>query len=161
MSVLISHPSVAPFVQQAARALHEASLLHAFHTTVVHAPHRRAQRLLARLSSFAGYDLAAQFARRTVTDIPADRVHDWPTRELARLFVAKLDRGARAADLVWEWAELGFDRHIARQLTPDVRAVYGYEHCSAFTFAAARARGIHTLYDVPAPEPSFVQAMLD
>lgn len=161
MAVLISHPSTAPFVQQAARALLEADLLDRFCTTVADRPASAQQRLLVALARLSGTGLHGQFSRRAVTEVPDAHVDVWPWRELLRLVVAKTDRGGRTADRVWEWAELGFDRHIARRLGATTTAVYGYEHCSSATFTAARDRGLGRIYDVPAPHPATVQAMLE
>jgi len=161
MSVLIFHPSTAPFVQQAARALHEAGLLDRFYTAVRDAPDSIWQRAACTAARFVGKDLQAQFRRRAVTEIPPALVTAYPMRELVRLTIGALDRGGRITDLVWEWAEPGFDRRVARQLHAGLRGVYGFEFASLATFEAARARGLCVIYDVPAPEPRFVQALLN
>ncbi len=161
MSVLIFHPSTAPFVQQPARALFEAGLLDRFYTAIRDRPAGRRQRLACALASLGGYDLRRQLGRRAVTEIPADLVSTFPFREWVRLLCGALDRGGRLTDLIWEWAEPGFDKKVSRQLHAGLRGVYGFEYSSLATFTAARARGLRVIYDVPAPEPRFVQAMLN
>ena len=161
MSVLISHPSVAPFVQQAAQAIYEANLLDSYHTTFCYEPHKAWQRAAFWASRALGRDLEPRFRRRLVTGIPSSLLRSHPFRELLRLSAGPFDQSGRLGDSVWEWAELGFDRAVARGVTSSLSAVYGYEHCCEATFSAARALGLATLYDVPAPEPQSVEDMLD
>ncbi len=160
MSIVIFHPSTAPFVQQAARALWEANLLERFFTTLRDNPTSPWQRLACGLARGVGRDLRRQLARRAVTEIPAERVVSFPLREIARLASGPLDRSGRLTDRVWEWAELGFDRKVSRQLSARSRGVYGFEHSSLATFTAAHAHGQRAIYDVPAPETLFVQRLL-
>jgi glycosyltransferase involved in cell wall biosynthesis len=160
MSLVVFHPSVAPFVQQAARAVHEAGELDHFATTVHDAPEQWYQRGAGVMARLAGKDLAGQFRRRAVTELPAAKVRAYPWGELLRLAVGALDRGGRATDLVWEWSERGFDRHVSRQLTPRHTGVYGFEHSSLYTFRRARELGMKSAYDVPAPESAYVHELL-
>ncbi len=160
MSLVVFHPSVAPFVQQAARAVHEAGRLDHFATTVCDDPDRWYQRGAGTLARLAGKDLAVQFRRRAVTELPAGKVRTYPYGELLRLAVGAVDRGGRATDLVWEWSERGFDRRVSRGLTSGLSGVYGFEHSSLFTFRRARELGLKSAYDVPAPESAFVHGLL-
>jgi glycosyltransferase involved in cell wall biosynthesis len=161
VSVVISHPSVAPFVQQAARALHESGQLKCLMTTVRDDPSSAAQRMVGAAGRLAGRDLPALFRRRAVTEVPIDRVESWPWGELLRLAAGAIDRDGRLTDFVWEKTESEFDRHVARKLGPDLTGVYGYEHSSLFTFERARDMGLRTAYDMPSPEPRYVQQILD
>lgn len=162
MSVLISHSSVAPFVQQAARALHEAGRLDRFVTTLRWSPASRRQRLACRLASLVRYDLESQLRRRSVTELPPDKVESLPWREILRLLVGRLDRDGRVTDLVWSRAEPAFDRAVARRLDPRRHTgAYGFEYSSLATFRRAKDLGLRAFYDVPAPEPGFVHTLLD
>jgi glycosyltransferase involved in cell wall biosynthesis len=161
MSVIISHTSVAPFVQQAALALQEAGWLDRFVTTLRYDASSRRQRLACRVAAGVGFDLERQLRRRTVTALPFDRVESLPWSELLRLLVSKLDRDGRVGDLVWSRTEPAFDRAVARRLTSGHRAVYGFEYSSLATFTRAKEIGLHTIYDMPAPEPRFVQQIID
>lgn len=161
MSVLIFHTSTAPFVQQPARALYEAGLLDRFYTTIHEQPDSQVQKLAAAIARLAGFDLPRRLRRRAVTEIPAKFIHSFPLREWIRLLSGALDRSGRLTDLVWEWAEPGFDRRVARELHRGLQGVYGFEYSSLATFQAARERGLKIFYDVPAPEPRFVQALLN
>jgi glycosyltransferase involved in cell wall biosynthesis len=161
MSVRLFHPSVANFVQQVGRSLHEAGHLERFVTTVHDAPNSPRQRLLSTLGRCLGSDLSAQFRRRAISEIPLACVESHPWRELARLATAALDRDGRATDWVWEKSELSFDRLVARQLPSTLSAVYGFEHSSLATFQRARELGVRVIYDLPAPESQFVHALLE
>lgn len=161
MSVVVFHPSVAPFVQQAARTLHEAGQLARFVTTVLDRPASPLQRAATGLGRLAGRDLAVQFRRRAVTEIPAEFVRSQPWGEVLRLAVGALDRDGRATDFVWEKTEHAFDARVSCSLTPDLTGVYGFEHSSLATFRRARALGVRVAYDVPAPDSGYVHALLD
>jgi glycosyltransferase involved in cell wall biosynthesis len=161
MSILLFHTMTAPHVQQPARALHEAGLLHRFVTGLREKPDAASQRFACQLARLTGYDLAAQLRKRAVTEIPLHLVEDHPWGEWLRLLVGRCDRVGRLSDLVWERTEKAFDRTVARQLDDRIRAVYGYEYSSRQTFARAGQLGIARIYDVPAPEPRFVQNILD
>jgi glycosyltransferase involved in cell wall biosynthesis len=161
MSLLIFHPSVAVFVQQAARSLHEARQLDRFITTVRDDPTSLRQRGFCTLGRIVGRDLGSQFRRRAVTEIPLEKVECHPWGELLRLATGAVDRDGRLTDFVWERTETGFDRLVARRLHAGLTGVYGFEYSSLATFRRARALGLRVIYDVPAPEPRFVQTLLD
>lgn len=161
MSVRIFHPTVAPFVQQAARALHEAGQLARFETALHDEPARWTQRLLVSAGRLVGRDLAAQFRRRAVTEIPPHLVRSHPWGEYARLAVGAFDRDGRATDLVWEKTEHAFDRAVSRSLDRSLTGVYGFEHSSLATFRRARELGLRVVYDVPAPDSEFTHNILD
>ncbi len=161
MSLLLFHPSVAPFVQQVARALHETGQLHRFVTSFRDNPASSTQRAVCAISKLAGFDLSRQLARRAVTEIPANLVTTHPWGELLRLVVARLDRDGRLLDHTWERTEQAFDRKVARSLHGGLTGIYAFEYSSLATITRARALGLRVAYDVPAPEPRFVQSILD
>ncbi|MEX2044700.1 MAG: glycosyltransferase family 4 protein, partial [Opitutus sp.] len=144
----------------AARCLHEIGQLERFVTAVTDAPASLRQRLACGLGRLAGRDLAARFHRRSVTEVPSDRVDSLPWRELLRLVVGAIDRDKRATDFFWERSERGFDRAVAKRLHAGLTGVYGYEFGALETFTRARQLGLRVAYDVPAPEPEFVHGLL-
>ncbi len=160
MSVLLFHPSVANFIQQVARSLDEAGALERFITTVRDDPQSLRQRLACRVGRLVGRDLAAQFHRRKITEIPLAKVEMHPWGELLRLASGTVDRSGRLTDFVWDHTERGFDRLVARRVTRALGAVYGYEYSSLATFRRAKEMGVRVVYDVPAPESRFVHALL-
>lgn len=161
MNTVLFHTMTAPHVQQAARALHEAGLLHRYITGLRDKPAALPQRFACAVSRLIGFDLASQLRKRAVTEIPLGLVEDHPFGELLRLLSGRLDREGRFSDLVWERTEAAFDRAVARRIDRNVRAVYGYEYSALRTFRRARELGIATIYETPAPEPRFVQNILD
>ncbi len=160
MSVVAFHPSVAPFVQQAARSIHEAGQLARFETALRDEPSRWSQRVLVNAARLVGRDLAPQFRRRAVTEIPPELVRSHPWGEYARLAVGAVDHDGRATDFVWEKTEHAFDRGVSRSLARSLTGVYGFEHSSLATFQRARELGLRVAYDVPAPEAGFVHDLL-
>jgi glycosyltransferase involved in cell wall biosynthesis len=160
-AVVLTHPSVAPFVQQAARAFAERDMLKRFVTTLTDRPTSPWQRLACRAGGLLGFDLARQLQRRAVTEVPKDLVVSRPWGEVARLAAGKVDRSGIWTDRVWEWAETGFDRWAAANALQGAGAVYGYEHAARACFEVAQRRGLFCIYDVQAPEHDFTQAILD
>jgi glycosyltransferase involved in cell wall biosynthesis len=156
----LAHVNVAPFVQQAARAFYENGLLAGLRTTVVNRPGSGWQRLLSRAAGVVRFDLPTQFRRRAVTEVPAGAVvgRAWP--ELVRLGISRLDRSGVWGDLAHEWMETGFARWVARSGLDGVDAVYCYENAAAEILRGAEARGLFRVYDAPAPEHRFSQAIL-
>lgn len=161
MSVLVFHPSVASFVQQVAKAFHEVGRLEAFYTTLRNDDRSLWQSAACNIARLARYDLRSQLRRRTINEIPVELVRGFPFGEILRLASGPFDRSGRLTDLVWSWSEPAFDRKVARNLPPGIKAVYGFEYSSLATFRAARERGLKVIYDLPAPEPHFVQEMLN
>ncbi|MBI3885670.1 MAG: glycosyltransferase family 4 protein [Opitutae bacterium] len=80
---------------------------------------------------------------------------------MLRLAVSRLDRDGRLLDYTWERTEQAFDRRVARGLHTGLSGIYAFEYSSLATITRARALGLRVAYDVPAPEPRFVQAILD
>lgn len=161
MSVRLFHPMVAPHIQQVARALHEARQLERFVTTICDRPESRTQRLLDAAGRLAGLDLAREFSRRRVTEIPAARVEAHPWWELFRVaFGRATRRDLRWHDALWDRLEHRFDHRVARALHPGLTGVYGFLYSSHATFARARALGIRTAYDLPSLEVEFVESLL-
>lgn len=161
MSVRIFHPMVAPFVQQAARALHEAGQLDRLVTSIRHDPQSLGQSLLTAAGRLVGFDFGRQLARRRVTELPPELVESHPWGELLRLLVSRIDRDGRLLDFTWERAEHAFDHRVARGLHAGLSGIYAFEYSSLATINRARALGLRVAYDVPAPEPRFVQEILD
>jgi glycosyltransferase involved in cell wall biosynthesis len=160
LRVTLAHPGGGPFVLQAARAFAERGLLARLATTIVHRPESIVQRVACRLSRLFGFDLARQLRRRAVLEVPSSQVLSYPWREVLRQMAARLEKSGVLQDQVWEWAELGFDRWVARHALQGATAVYGYEHACRFILEEGRRRGLFCVYDVPAPEHEFTHRIL-
>lgn len=161
MSVLVSHPSVAPFIQEAALAFHEAGMLERFITTFRRNPQSSLQKCAITLAALLGRDLDKQLRRRAIPHLPSEKVESHPWGECVRLLASRLEPSGRLGDLAWSWSEPAFDRMVARRLSRSLSAVYGYEYSSRATFQKAKELGVPVVYEVPAPEPRFVQSLLD
>jgi glycosyltransferase involved in cell wall biosynthesis len=160
LRVTLLHPGGGPFVVQAARAFADAGVLARLVTTVVDRPDSPWQRAACGAARLAGFDLARQLARRGTDGVPPGRVVGYPWRELVRQAAARVGRSDVLLDRVWEWAELGFDRWVARHGLGGATAVYGYEHACLYSLREGRARGLFCVYDVPAPEHTFTHRVL-
>jgi len=147
--VLLSHPGCGPFVQHAARALHEAGLLAAYTTTFAYTPGDPLCRFLVKALRPFYRSPERQLARRRVSEIPEELVIAHPMSEMIRMLAAKMPMGRMAADLVWEPMELWFDSIVSRKHLDGVDAVYGYEHACLATFRAQKQRGGICIYDMP------------
>jgi len=146
--VVLSHPGLGPFVQNAACGLHQAGLLSAYVTTF----HYDRSSLLGRsvrlaLRAFMR-DADQQLSRRVITEVPRELVKSHPLPEIMRM-AAQKGTNAITTDRVWEITEQWFDRMVARRHLNDADAVYGYEYACLATFQAQRARGGLCLYDMP------------
>ena len=157
-SVVLSHPGCGPFVQHAARGLHEAGLL-AEYVTTFHYDERGALGRFLRLVLRARYETPEkQLARRKITEIPLKLVHGHPLPELLRMLSVEV--GPIAADLVWEQTEKWFDRIVARRHLEGTTAIYGYEHACLESFRSQRARGGLCIYDMPTTHHKTTSAIL-
>jgi glycosyltransferase involved in cell wall biosynthesis len=147
--VLFSHPGCPPFAQQAARALYEADLLSAYATTFSYKASTILGRALSMGFGVANAESKRQLLRRQITEVPERFVITHPVGELVRTATEKTPVGPIASDLVWEKAELWFDRVVARKDLNGERAVYAYEHAALDTFRAQSARGGLCIYEMP------------
>jgi glycosyltransferase involved in cell wall biosynthesis len=146
--ILMAHPTGNANVRQAALALAENDLLAEFWTAVSWNPASPLGRLLP-------HGVRQQLERRTLPAAVRGRTHHAPWRELGRMLASQLrwsfpsrhERGPWSIDAVFQ----SLDRRVARRVAcaPEVTGVYAYEDGAAATFAAARARGLRCLYDLP------------
>lgn len=150
------HPSVAPFVVEAARAFLESGTLEKFQTTIER--RKLAQALVPARFPASWFE---RLRNREANGIPLEKIECFPTGEILRLVAGRIDRSGRLTDHVWEWAEKAFDRRVADSLTPETRGVYGYEHACLETFRRAGKLGIPRVYDVPAPETGYARRLLE
>jgi glycosyltransferase involved in cell wall biosynthesis len=124
--ILVSNPTVNPYVRALLIGLHRQGLLKEFHTTLA-------------------------FGRRGV-DLPRSLVFQHPGREVVRLlslkigwsFLAQHEAGFASVDAVAQ----SFDRIVSRRL-PEVNGVYCYEDSALETFRVAATRGIRRFYELP------------
>jgi glycosyltransferase involved in cell wall biosynthesis len=162
--VLLSHPGCGPFVQHAARALYEAGLLSAYVTTFNYRPESRLGQTLKTGMRLLWTDPERELSRRRITEVPEQLVVSYPLPELIRTFTAKIPMGSAGpifSDLVWEKAELWFDRIVSRRHVNGADAVYGYEHAALETFRAQKARNGFCIYEMPTCHHKTKSQLLD
>jgi starch synthase len=146
--ILFSHPTGNTNVRHAAQALEEAGLLAEFWTCVSWNPE-------APMNSLIPQKLRSQLCRRALPQVLRGKVRHVPWREAGRMLASALDvpaltgheSGIFSIDAVYR----SLDRHVARRVRRGggITAVYAYEDGASMAFAAAKARGLKCLYDLP------------
>ncbi len=148
MSVLLSHPTGNQNSRNAAQALAEAGLLSGF-VTSLHVPANAwPWRVLPG-------DLRQQLARRDFSGLDSPVHAAAPGRELVRMLAGRLGLRALAAHETG-WASVdrlyaAVDARAAARVAQNeaVTGVYAYEDGALQSFAAAKARGLPRLYELP------------
>ncbi len=145
MKITVANLAPAPFVQQVALAFHEGNQLAELWTTLAFRPG-------GILDRFGG--------RRSVTQIPWDRVRTVPAPEIVRLLAGKLRRGRLFEDRVFHWMRDRFEAAVSKRALDQCDVIYAYETQCEHLFAAAREQGVATILDLPSPEHDFVARLL-
>lgn len=148
--VVLASPDLRPSVLGVARSLVDAGLLRRFVTTLaVFPPEERSA--MTRLAFHVRPALDRALAARQAPTWLQGRLQVFPLREVVRLAAQRCGLGPVACDRVWEWAETGFDRRVARAWAGRVPCIYGCEHASAATFQLQHQRGgLNVLWQVSA-----------
>ncbi len=160
MKIVLAHPGIGPFVQQTARSLLEAGLLHSFWTTFADQPEARWRRTLVRFASAVSIDLDRELDRRAVKEVPLSIVQTTPYWEVARTLLTRMGVDPRIVDTVWERETLSFDRRVAERGLNGVEGIYGYEFSALASFNEAKRRGLARIYEVPSPAHGYVQSLI-
>ncbi|MBZ5566491.1 MAG: glycosyltransferase family 4 protein [Acidobacteriia bacterium] len=145
--VVLSHSGTGPYVQHAARALHEAGLLGAYVTSFHYDRNSALGKFLRTALGLVQHDAELQLSRRAITEVPPELIRGHATPEIIRMTAARL-ASPMTADLVWERAEKWFDSMVAREHLQGAAAVYSYEFSSLATFQAQKQRGGLCIYDM-------------
>ena len=161
MQITLAHPTPAPFVQQVARALLEADMLRKFSTTLVTDPEAIWVELINPLAKTMGINLSRQLSRRSLTEVPKSLVSSHPWQEIIRIIVSSIDNDKRLTDVVFHWANNGFDRWVSQNQLHQTQGVYSYEYNSLEIFRESEKKGIARIYDVPSPEHDYVENLLE
>ena len=148
---------VGEFVQHTVRGLADDALLHRFCTGFAVFSDSWAWRATG---AFGLDRWRSEFHRRLVDDRIRGRTVTHGYLELLRTAVSRLDRSGIWLDRIWDLTCRDFDRWVARQVTQEIAAVYGYEYTSQRTFERAKALGLKTVLELTSAEPDFVQAVL-
>lgn len=78
---------------------------------------------------------------RQVPDWLEGFVQDYPTRELIRIAAYRLGFSDIACDGIWEWAEVGFAKWLAKTWGGRIPCLYGCENCSMEAFRVQKSSG--------------------
>ena len=146
--VIVSHPTGNANVAAVVAALDEEQLLTAYFTCIYWRPE-------ARFARWVPAGLRGTLERRARVQIPPEKIHTRPGREVVRnlLLRAGKKRFASGEDQPFSIDAVyrDLDRLVARRLRdfPDARAVYAYEDGALEQFRAARQRGLRCIYDLP------------
>ena len=146
--ILLSHPTGNANVAAVAEAMEAEQLLAAYFTCI----HWRADAPLARL---VPGPLRTTLLRRARIQIPGEKIHTRPARELMRHLLPRMGLHGLTADETQPFSidavYRDLDRHVARHLLdfPAVRAVYAYDDGALVQFRAARERGLRCIFDLP------------
>ncbi len=157
--VILSNPTGNTIVRAIARALRRAGWLEGLYTTIAF-PDPGPRWWMRK-------GFRDQLLRRHF-EVEFSLVHAHPALESTRLVASALGwstmvrpGGPASVEAVYR----DFDRHVARLIESNripgtVRTVYAYEDAAEYTFAAARARGLACVYELPIAHWQTVQRLL-
>ncbi len=157
--VILSNPTGNTIVRAIARALRRAGWLQALYTTIAF-PDPGPRWWLPKA-------VRDQLLRRHF-EVEYTFVHARPALESTRLMASALgyralvrSGGAASVEAVYR----NFDRHVARlfesnRIPETVRTACAYEDAAEYTFAAAHARGLACIYELPIAHWQTVQRLL-
>jgi starch synthase len=152
MKVVFSHLTGSPFSRNAALAIHEQKALHEVVTAFGFKNDAAIERILSRFPTRWRPSLKRELGRRN-WGLPEEvRFSRHGAREGFRavLSALKLHRYIHVPhDKMINANAVALDRAVARHHLGGADAVYCFEDTAAETFAAARARGLTCLYDLP------------
>ncbi|WP_231490280.1 glycosyltransferase family 4 protein [Pedobacter sp. Leaf170] len=131
-----SSPSVGKFSTETLKAYEEAGILKYMFTTLVVHPENKTVKSFLKIFSF----IRVKLKNRYFSEIPQKKIRLYPYKEILRLLAVKF-LSLTAADTIWEWTELSFDKWVSNKLDKEVKIVHCYEHAALFTFNRAKDFG--------------------
>jgi len=131
--ILVSSTDLRPSLMSILKGLNESSLLKEVVTTVTIDPRRFSGKFISGLSYVFPSSLKKGIDRRIVPEFLQGKVRSFCGREIVRL-LASQTRSDVFAHRIWLWAEIGFDREVARKYSGHYLYIYGMEHSSLETF---------------------------
>jgi glycosyltransferase involved in cell wall biosynthesis len=149
MKVIVASPSIAPHVKESIIAYDEAGYLSCFYTSFIDQPNNR----LLKFIKLFKY-LRPILGRRVFNIITPEKIRTRPLPELLRSISARLFKTG-ITDAIWEWAELGFDRWVAQNITASCEVVHTYEHAALATLKKCRKLNLFSIYEQPSQYHEF------
>ncbi|WP_029286640.1 glycosyltransferase family 4 protein [Pedobacter sp. R20-19] len=142
MKISIANPSVAPHVKQNVTAYFENGHLTTFYTTFFSHPVNKLSILLSKIPG-----LKKEIKKRSFNNIPIAYFESKPLPEIVRSISAR-KLNTKITDAIWHYAELSFDRWVARKIdVKKIDIIHTYEHCALATLKKAKEHGIYTIYE--------------
>jgi glycosyltransferase involved in cell wall biosynthesis len=142
MKVAVSNPSVGPHVKQNVIAYFERNKLNKFFTTFFYHPSHKFYSLLSRIKF-----IEKELRRRQFGSIPINFFENKPLLEILRSLSAR-QLNAKITDLIWYYAELKFDKWVAKMISKkNIDAIHTYEHCALETLKKAKKENIFAIYE--------------
>ena len=160
MKVVVSHPGINPFVKQVCKAFYDKGVLDSFFTTFVSNESSYLQGFAIKFFSVFKYDLKKQLNRRSIDEIPVDKIRSYPYFEIVRTLGSRMGLDARVIDYMFDMSVKYFCNFVNQNIK-DADAIYGYEYCCLETFKNAEKLNCRKIYDVPSPEHDFVANILN
>ncbi len=144
------HPTGNANVRATLQALHETGLLNKFYTCIA----CFSGNIFEKLSKIKGL---SEFNRRRFPEELKPYTTSVPFRELGRLLAMKLkinswvrhEKGWLSVDAVYQALDLHVSEKIRQSAQGDLDGIYAYEDGAAYSFKAAKEKGIPAFYDLP------------
>jgi len=139
-SILVSSPDLRPSLTSILEGLDEASLLQEVVTTVAIDPEIFWGKFINGISAVFPSSWRKGIDRRIVPNFLRGKVRTLYWREVFRLLAGRIGNDV-FAHRVWLWADLAFDRQVARKYSGRYQCIYGMEHSSLETFKIQKNLG--------------------
>lgn len=154
-SVVHISPGIGKFSAETVKAYEEYNYLKSMFTTlVIHHNNFFVSYLLKLFPSFK-----AKFKNRYFSEIPLAKIKLYPWKELCRVLAVKF-LTLKNTDLIWEWAEINFDKWASRQINCDVKILHCYEHAALFSFKKAKNLGCFKILEQTSQHYNFYERMI-
>lgn len=145
LPTVLAYPGNMADAQNAARALHEAGVLIGFVTGFVWRPGSSAAACLGLLPQEMRARVHRQLGRRTISQVPPELVHAYPTWELLRTGLALTLRHPVLTDLAWDALSHRFDQLVAERYVPKAKAIQCFEYTALTSFKRAHQAGVRRI----------------
>lgn len=144
MKGCVSNPNIAPHVKESVLAYYENNLLDSFYTSFF-------EHSKYPLTNFLGFilpSLKQEFKRRSFEELPYHFIKPYPYKELIRVFSAR-KLNPILTDKIWEWAELSFDKWVAKKIKKELDFIHVTEDACLLTLKKAKQINVMSFYEQP------------
>ena len=150
MRAVVSYPGNMMHAQQAALALAEVNALDVYVTTFAWNTHGPLAALLKSIPLSAGRQIERTLSRRSLSEVPWDKVRTHPFWELVRSAMLVTGHHLVLTDLAWDRLSHSFDSMVARHYVPFTDLIVAFEYCALATFKHAKQLGVPSVLHLPA-----------